>query len=516
MDSDLGRSDDASDSIIGQFGVGFYSSFIVSNHVEVLSKTEGEEGVRWVSDGSGDYEISSVQNLDFERGTKIVLRLENSAIQFCREKEVEKIIKKYSVYNKYPIKLNGNLVNNLQAIWYKDKREVTQDEYEMFYENLANTKIPYKYRLHYSTDVPLAIKALFYIPNSHAEKTEMMQEQMKMDLYSRKVMIKENCRELIPNYLRFVKGIVDCEDLPLNISRETYQDSNLIAKLRNVVTRRILKFLEDEMKRDPVSYNQWFNNFQQFLKEGVMSDQDNKDSLLRLMRYNSTFAADNETVSLDDYIKSMKEGQKKIYFVSGQKPEEAQSNPFMEPFKDSDVPVLVVGNQVDEMIFQQINTYKSFTFVNVETGYEEISQDLNAQKPKDDGQPTLPEEDVTQFLLWLKENMKPYVGKVTLSKRISSVPMVLFGQVSSSMRVMMQMMQQNDQMNQHEAQKQLEAVSHNQTLEINPSHPMIIKLNTLRQKDSLKAEIVSKQLLDNALMSSGVPHDMAQSSARNL
>ena len=152
-------------------------------------------------------------------------------------------------------------MNNLQAIWYKDKREVTQDEYEMFYENLANTKIPYKYRLHYSTDVPLAIKALFYIPNSHAEKTEMMQEQMKMDLYSRKVMIKENCRELIPNYLRFVKGIVDCEDLPLNISRETYQDSNLIAKLRNVVTRRILKFLEDEMKRDPVSYNQWFNNF---------------------------------------------------------------------------------------------------------------------------------------------------------------------------------------------------------------------------------------------------------------
>ena len=113
-------------------------------------------------------------------------------------------------------------MNNLQAIWYKDKREVTQDEYEMFYENLANTKIPYKYRLHYSTDVPLAIKALFYIPNSHAEKTEMMQEQMKMDLYSRKVMIKENCRELIPNYLRFVKGIVDCEDLPLNISRETY------------------------------------------------------------------------------------------------------------------------------------------------------------------------------------------------------------------------------------------------------------------------------------------------------
>ena len=166
-------------------------------------------------------------------------------------------------------------MNNLQAIWYKDKREVTQDEYEMFFENLANTKIPFKYKLHYSTDVPLSIKALFYVPNNHAEKVEMMSETLRMDLYSRKVLIKENCAEIIPQYLRFIKGIVDCEDLPLNISRETYQDSNLIAKLRNVVTRRILKFLEDEMKRDPASYEHWFGNFQQFLKEGVMSDTEN-------------------------------------------------------------------------------------------------------------------------------------------------------------------------------------------------------------------------------------------------
>ena len=155
---------ETSDSIIGQFGIGFYSSFVVSNHVEVFSKHDGHPGVRWVSDGSGEYEISSIDNLDFERGTKIVLRLNPNAIEFCRESEVEKIIRKYSVYNKFPIQLNGSLVNNQQAIWYKDKREVTQEEYEMFYENHANTKIPFKYKLHYSTDVPLAIKAIFFIP----------------------------------------------------------------------------------------------------------------------------------------------------------------------------------------------------------------------------------------------------------------------------------------------------------------------------------------------------------------
>lgn len=182
-------------------------------------------------------------------------------MQFAKETEVAKIIKKYSVFNKYPIKLNGEVMNNLQAIWYKDKREVTSDEYEMFYEQLCNTKIPYKYKLHYNTDVPLAIKAIFYIPNNHAEKMQMMQEDNKLHLYSRKVLIKESCTALIPSYLRFVKGIVDCEDLPLNISRETYQDSSLIAKLKNVVTRRILKFIEDEMKRDSVAYEKWFNEF---------------------------------------------------------------------------------------------------------------------------------------------------------------------------------------------------------------------------------------------------------------
>lgn len=154
--------------------------------------------------------------------------------------------------------MNGQVLNNLQAIWYRDKREVSSDEYERFFEQLANTKIPYKYLLHYSTDVPLAIKALIYIPASHNEKFGMMTEANDVHLYSRKVLIKSKCAELLPGYLRFVKGVVDCEDLPLNISRETYQDSSLMQKLKNVLTRRVLKLLEDESKRDAEKYNKWF------------------------------------------------------------------------------------------------------------------------------------------------------------------------------------------------------------------------------------------------------------------
>ena len=205
----------------------------------------------------------------------------------------------------------------------------------------------------------------------------------------------------------------------------------MIAKIKNIVTRRILKFLEDEMKRDSEEYDKWFKDFSMFLKEGVMSDNENKEQLLRLMRYHSNNSID-VTISLDDYLKSMKAEQKKIYFISGQAPKEALNNPFMEPFKESDVPVLIVNNQIDEMIFQQIGTYKGYTFVNVESGYEEIAKDLgDKQVERDANQPSLPEEDVTQFSLWLKENTKPYVGKVTLSKRISSVPAVLYGQVSA-------------------------------------------------------------------------------------
>lgn len=176
----------------------------------------------WTSDGSGEYDIADIDNLDFDRGTKIVLRLRNDCLQFCKEGEVEKIIKKYSIFNKYPIQLNGNTLNNLQAIWYREKRDVTQEEYEMFYEQLANTKIPYKYKLHYSADVPISIKAIFYVPASHSEQMQMFKEEQKIDLYSRKVLIKSNCKELVPSYLRFIKGVVDCEDIPLNISRETY------------------------------------------------------------------------------------------------------------------------------------------------------------------------------------------------------------------------------------------------------------------------------------------------------
>jgi TNF receptor-associated protein 1 len=307
MNESEGQSD-VSDSIIGQFGVGFYSSFVVSDYVQVFSKKDGQTGVRWVSDGCGSYEVSDADHLDFERGTRIVLKLLPESREFSTDGLVEKTIKKFSQFISYPIKLNGQVINSLGAIWYREKREVTVDEYERFFENLASTKIPYKYLLHYSTDVPISIKSLLYIPATHNERSGLMQETSDVHLYSRKVLIKEKCQDLLPHYLRFIKGVVDCEDLPLNISRENYQDSGLISKLRNVLTRRVIKHLDDEAKRDSEKYKKWFADFGQFIKEGIAVDSENKDALFRLLRFVTKNRGAAEFVSIDDYIDKMKEG----------------------------------------------------------------------------------------------------------------------------------------------------------------------------------------------------------------
>ena len=203
----------------------------------------------------------------FKRGTQVTLRLKNNFRQFCKEREVETVIKKYSLFISHPIKLNGDLVNSLQAIWYRSKSEVAEDEYQRFFEHVTGTKSAYKYLLHYSSDVPLTIKALLYIPNTHTEKMGIGQEPSQVSLYSRKVLIKSNMAELLPRYLRFVKGVVDCEDIPLNISRETYQGSAHIDKLKSTITKRVIKMLEDEMKRDVDSYLKWYLDFHHFLKE---------------------------------------------------------------------------------------------------------------------------------------------------------------------------------------------------------------------------------------------------------
>lgn len=389
---------------------------------------------------------------------------------------------------------------------------MTEDEYERFYEQIANTKIPYKYKLHYSTDVPLAIKALLYVPSSHNERMGMPSESMALHLYSRKILIKSNCNELLPPYLRFIKGVVDCEDLPLNISRETYQDTSLIMKLRNVVTRRAIKMLQDESKRDPVTYNKWYGQFQNFLKEGTQSDHDNKDALFSLLRFNTNFGGNaSQFYSLDDYVAKLGENQKTIYFAMGSSYEAAMKSPFFEPFKGKDFPVIILSNQLDEFVLTSAGEYKGCKFVNVEqASIDQVRKDLGIDSSDHNNSASLfPEEDVTNFCLWLKNTLSSKVSTVKLSQRLKATPAILVGQMSSSMYMMMQMMQSSGNM------PGMPEMPKDFTMEININHPTIINLNLLRKEQPKFAEEISKVFLDHILVSSSIPADFRESHDRN-
>ena len=497
----------SNEALIGQFGVGFYSSFIVGDTVEVISKAQKEgKAHHWISDGNGEFQISDVENVDFKRGTKVIIHLKTECRDFCKTSELLKIIKKYSNFISYTIKLNGEVVNNVQAIWFREKKDVAADEYQKFFELISNSKLPYKYLLHFSSDVPLDIKALLFFSSQSMEKYGMQEENTGLSLYSKKILIKQKCSELLPSYFRFVKGVVDCADIPLSISRESYQDSSLIFKLRVLLTKRIIKKLEDEMKLDPENYDKWYEEFSQNLREGVLSDSDNSEPLLRLLRFSISIGNKREKVSLEDYIKKMKEGQDKIYYLNAVGSEkDLEENVFLESFKSHDLPILISSSPLDEMIFKQVGQYKTYKFVNIENETDEFLSKYRQETHTSVNKIT--DEDITPFTLWIKNELEPYVSKVTISKRLKDSPILVTSQVSSQMKMIMNMMNMDKNSN-----NQMKDFS----VEINPSNELILNINLLRKEEPKIASMTIKQLFDTALLHAGLPLQNADFAKRSF
>lgn len=493
---EMKKENSTNESLIGQFGVGFYSSFIVGDLVEVISKKQTEsKGSHWVSDGSGDFQVSDIENPDFSRGTKIIIHLKPECRDFSKGHELIKIAKKHSNFISYSIKVNGEKINDIQAIWYREKKEISNEEYQRFYESLnKGSKLAYKYLIHFSTDTPRDIKTILFVPSQSGEKFGMTEDVNGISLYSKKVLIKPNCSELLPRYLRFVKGVIDCSDIPLSISRESYQDSSIIQKLRIILTKRILKKLEDELKQDSKTYDQWYEEFHMFLKEGLISQEDDTEQLFRLQRFKLNLTGPSQKITIEEYIQKMLKNQNKIYFliVSNEK-FDFESNVFLEQFQGTDLPILLSNQPVDEMIFKKINHYKDFKFVNVENESDDFLEKLREDK----GQLVnkLPEEDISAYSLWLKNELEPYVGKVTLSKRLQSTPMLVSSEMSSNMKGFMAMMNQNVDPT---------LLLRDLHLEINPSHELIIKLNELRKEDNSTASLSLKLIFDAAVTQSNL------------
>ena len=487
------ESSAAKTNIIGQFGVGFYSCFMVSDHVEVFSRSalSGSKGYIWTSSGNGaSYEIAEADNVAI--GTTIVIHLKDAdtKAKFADTWQVDKIIRKYSNFVGSPIFLNNEKINTIDALWTRDKASITAEEHKEFYRFIGHAWDDPQFNLHYTTDAPLSIRALLYIPSMHTEFTGMGRMQPGVSLYSRKVLIQPKSKQLLPEWLRFVRGVVDSEDVPLNISRELLQDSALIGRLRAVLTSRIIKWMNEESKRDSEKYNVFFKDFGIFFKEGICLEESRelKDSLANLLRYETS--NDLSPTSLKSYVESLAESQKNIYYLVSPTRESALQSPYLDSFTAKNINVIFCHETVDEFVMSHLGEYMGKKIVNVEkASIEDVG--------KREGESKISASDSEELCKWMKNVLMDHVSEVTISERVMSAPCLITDHDSAVMRRLAQMTPGFQNMK----------MDHSYKLEINSDHPIVVGLTHLRQSNEPLARQVTEQIYDNALIGAGLLDD---------
>lgn len=477
-------------NLIGQFGVGFYSAFMAADLVKVYTRSWKSEDAGWIwtSTGAGSFEIE--QGSGLERGTKIVVHLKKDDEEFAQEYRVESILKRYSAFVPYPLELNGKAINTVQAIWTRNKSDVKEEEYQAFYEFIAHESQKPQYRLHFSADAPLNINSLLFVPQSNIEKLGFTRLESGVDLYCKKVLIQSEAKGLFPEWLRFLKGVVDSEDLPLNISRETMQDSALMQKLNKVLTGRILKMLDEESKSNPETYAQFFKEFGGCLKEGVVHDFAHREALSKLLRFQSSVTENDKLCGLSDYVSRMPESQKEIYYLTAHNREAAEKSPYFEVFRSKNLEVLFLEDPRDEFVFEHLREFDGKKLKSAE------KSDLNL----DDASGGLSETEAQSLVDWMKGFLSSEIASIQSSRRLVDSPVVVVDEdphTSTSMRRFMKAMQRDQaQANQ--------AIAEKYRLEINPRHPLIQKLFHQKETNPDLATKVARQLLDSAKINAGI------------
>lgn len=479
-------------NLIGQFGVGFYSAFMAGKKVEVFTRSAqaGEQGWKWTSDGAGGYEIEPGGELP--RGTRIVVHLKDEEQDFARPARVEAILKRYSNFVPFPIELNSKAVNTVQAIWARSKAQIKEEEYEEFYKFIGHDAEKPIYRLHFNADAPLAIQALLFVPSRNVEGLGLSRTESEVHLYSRKVLIQSQAKGLLPEWLRFLKGVVDSEDLPLNISRETMQDSALLQKLNKALTTRFIKFLDEQANADAAQYNKFFGEFGRFIKEGIVTDFQHREALGKLLRYESSALPAGGKTSLAEYVKRMGADQKEIYYLLAPNREAAETSPYFEVFAARKMEVLFFFDPWDEFVMDHLHAFESKPVQSA----ERASVKLEKPEPKE-GQ--LNPEQAAELAKWIKEILKERVKEVRPSERLVGSPAVVSDQdgMTTTMRKLMKQMQREG----------APAPEFTFDLEFNPAHPIIVRLDKLRASNAALAEKVAEQIYDNARVAAGVLED---------
>ena len=486
-------------NLIGQFGVGFYSAFMVAESVKVYSRSwnKAEPGHVWTSDGSGSYEIEESE--DERRGTKVVIKLKKECGDYAQDSTVKSILERYSAFVSFPINLNAKRVNTVQALWLRNKKEIKDEEYTEFYKFQSHAFDDPRLRLHFSADAPLSINALLFVPKTNTEKMGFSRLEPSVSLYCRKVMIDAKPKDLLPEWLRFIKGVVDSEDLPLNISRETMQDKALIDKLNKVITKRFLKLLEDQAKKHVDTYNEFYGEFGIFLKEGAAMDFAHKDQIVKLLRFESSLTEKDKTTSLEDYVSRMGAEQKEIYYLVGPNRASIESGPYLEGFKARNLEVLFCYEAVDEYVMSNVREFDGKKLTGADHSDVKLS---NLDQPEG----ALSKDEVEALTKWLKESLGERVNEVKSSDRLVDSPALALNAdqfMSPHMRRMMKAMNKGG-----------EETPLKVNLEINPRAALMKRVYDLHTAEPEKAGMIAGQIFDNALISAGLLEDATPMVAR--
>eukprot|EP01124_Arcella_intermedia_P028903 TRINITY_DN598_c0_g1_i1.p1 TRINITY_DN598_c0_g1~~TRINITY_DN598_c0_g1_i1.p1 ORF type:complete len:746 (+),score=191.04 TRINITY_DN598_c0_g1_i1:56-2293(+) len=488
---------DKANNFIGQFGVGFYSCFMVSTKVKVYSRSCKEVGGRgwvWESDGSGSYTLAQAEPV--ARGTKIIAFLKQDSEEFSVKQTVENIIKTYSNFVGFPINLNGTQINKVGALWTQTPKDVTLEQHKEFYQFISKAYDAPQYTLHFAADMPLSLRALFYVPESHMEKYGMGRQEIGVSLFSRKILIQNKCKGLLPEWLRFVKGVVDSEDVPLNLSREHLQDSALIKRLSGVLTKRFLRFLEKEAKDDAARYAKFYAEFSSFIKEGICTDYVHKEDIAKLLRMESSATSPGELTSLAAYVSRMPKTQKDIYYLISPSRKFAEDSPYFETFKEAGIEVIFLyDTRLDDFVMSNLADFDGRKIKTIESSSAaaDIKPAEEKQRQEEAG---LNKEEFTAFSQWMKSVLVDKVTTVTDTERLTTTPMIIVDHESASFRRMMRAV---DPKHATELPKQ--------QVQVNARHPLIVKIYRTKAIDEDLAKEAIEQVFDNALIQAGLIED---------
>ncbi len=485
-------------TVIGQFGVGFYSVFMAADWVRVTSRSfkPRAKAVQWYATGEDSFEVSPAEMN--ERGTKIEIKLKEDAAEFADENTIRNIIKKHSDYIGFPIYIGDSesQANQQTSLWRSARNEITDDQYNDFYRQMTMEFEEPLLRIHAVTDAPLQVYALLYIPAKGERGMFSLRKEDGLKLYSRNILIDEYNKDMLPEYLRFVQGVVDSEDLPLNVSRETVQASGFMPKLKKIVTGQVIRELEKLAKDDTEKYNEFWKEFGLYLKQGIAAEPFETEKIQPLLRF-KTNQKPEEWSSLDEYIERMREGQKEIFYIVGDDPKSVLHSPHLDYFQSKGTEVLLLTDPLDSFMLMGLRKYKEYELKNVAQADVEETE----ASEKESEAEKIAEDDFSTLLKRFKEELGERVTDVRASKRLSQSVARLVDPDDSLNPEMQRVYRYLGK--DYEVPKKI--------LELNPSHAI---LKGLLGKDAdLQNEII-EQIFDNALLVEGLHPDPASMATR--